>query len=108
MAPFVIPVALAAGLGALYFATRGPSASEKAAAAKAAAAKAAAPAPFPPELMTELTALLNAPEDQDPGALEAVATKLEALGFKEQALSLRLKASKLRAGQSTPFVPGVL
>jgi hypothetical protein len=106
MAPFVLPVAVVAALGGLYLYTRGPSAAEKAAAAKAAAAK-AAPAPFPPELMTELTALLNAPDDQDPAALEAVAVKLEALGFKEQALSLRLKASKLRAAQSTPFVPGV-
>lgn len=100
---FALPVAAVAALGGLYFYKKNADAEKAAAAAKA---KAAAPAVFPPELVTDLTNLLNAPPDQDPVALERVAVKLEALGFKEQATSLRLKAAKLRA--ATPFTPGVM
>jgi hypothetical protein len=103
MALPLIPIAVAAGLGVLYLVTR-PSASSAqataAAKAKAASASAAAgPSTFPPELQGELDRLLNPPADQDPAALDTVATRLEGLGFKEQATALRLKAAQLRAAQ---------
>lgn len=96
MAPFVIPAAIVLGLVGLYAATRGSSIS----ATSAKATKAASgPAVFPAELQPELDRLLNAPPDQDPAALETVATRLEALGFKTQGTALRLKAAQLRAAQ---------
>jgi hypothetical protein len=104
----LIPIAVAAGLGVLFLATR-PSASQKAAADKAkAAASSSGPTTFPPELQGELNRLLNPPADQDPAALETVATRLETLGFKEQATALRLKAAQLRAAQgAAPPAPPI-
>jgi hypothetical protein len=94
---FALPVAAVAALGGLYLYTRKP-------APKIAATAAIT---FPPELRADYDRLLNAPDDQDPSALENVATRLDALGFKQEATSLRLKAAKLRAAQSTPVGPGV-
>ena len=108
MALPLIPIAAGiAGLGALYLVTRPSYAAAKAAAAKAKAKAASGATVFPPELQGELNRLLNPPADQDPAALETVATRLEALGFKEQATALRLKAAQLRAAQgaSTPTAP---
>jgi hypothetical protein len=107
MAPFIIPAAVVLGLVGLYAATRGPSAAATAAAtakAKAAAAT-SGPAIFPADVQPDLDRLLNAPPDQDPAALETVASRLEALGFKTQATALRLKAAQLRADQGTSATP---